>query len=134
MAFTPAEKARIRYHLGYLGVQMAGSVSFGLPRPIQTLFIVEDAMNMVIAEHEGMVRELVVRLDVTEERIFEAQGRMRAKVVGEITLRDNEADMLEQEYGRWAKRLADVLGVPLYAYSSRFSGPNGGAGNIPVIG
>ncbi len=136
MAFTNAEKARIRYHLGYLGVQLAGSVSFGLPRPIQTNFIVEDAMNMVISEHEGQVRTMVARCDVTEERIFQAQGRLKAESLGEIKLRADECDALEKEYGRWARRLADILGVPLYAFSSKFQGAGGagGAGNIPVIG
>lgn len=133
MALTRLEKARVRYHLGYLGVQMAGSVTFGLPRPIQTLFIVELAMDNLIVEHEGMVREMVARLDQTEENIFQSQTRLKAKSLGEITLRDNEPEMLETEYGRWARRLADILGVPLYAYSSRFQGGSG-AGNIPVRG
>jgi len=53
-----------------------------------------------------------------------ARSRFKAMKLGEITLRtgpqDNEIDMLEREYYRWAQRLADVLAVPLNIYSERF--------------
>ena len=31
MALTEAEKERVRYHLGYLGVSDAASLNFGIP-------------------------------------------------------------------------------------------------------
>lgn len=124
MPITPQEKVRIRYHLGYLNVQMAGSIQWGLPRPIQTLFIVEEAMNNVIEDAVGIVRNIVQVLDRVEAKLVESQDRLAAMKLGEITLRDAntplEPDLLENEYKRWAFRLADTLGVPLYAYSRRF--------------
>ncbi len=133
MALTDQEKERCRYHLGYLGVSYAGSISLGIPRPIQTLFLVETAMNNLVMYSEGRVRELLGRLDATEERIFSSQERLAASKLGEITLRDNEPDQLENEYQRWAMRLADVMGCPLYPYSKRFATVSGG-GNVPVRG
>lgn len=131
MALTAQEKARVRYHMGYLGVQPAASIQFGIPRPIQTVFLLETAMNNIIAEHEGIVRDLINKLDVTEERIFQSQMRLAAIQLGEIKLRDDEPGQLEGEYTRWAQRLADTLGCPLYAYAQRFK-TGVVAGSIPV--
>jgi len=69
-----------------------------------------------------------------------ARSRFKAMKLGEITLRtgpqDNEIDMLEREYYRWAQRLADVLGCPLNIFSERFRYGGGSMGprpmNIPV--
>ena len=47
MALTPQERERVRYHLGYLNTSLAGSIQYGLPRPMQTLFVVEQAMDYV---------------------------------------------------------------------------------------
>lgn len=129
---TAAEKERTRYHLGYLGVQVGDSLSFGLPVPIQTLFIVELAMDHLIAEAVPRVRSLLQVLDGIECRLLASQERLAATALGELKLRDNEPDLLEREYFRWAGRLADVLGVPFYAYSNRFKGKGSMGGNLPV--
>ena len=128
---TPQEKARTRYHLGYLGVQVADSLSFGQPIPIQTLFIVEAAMDNLILEHVPKVRSLLDVLDGMECRLLAAADRLAASAIGELKLRDNEPDQIEKEYYRWAGRLADTLGVPFYSYSNRFRG-KGTTGSIPV--
>lgn len=131
MALSTLEKARTRYHLGYMGVGMAGSLTFGLPRPGQTMFMVEIAMQQILPEHEGMLRDLITKCDLIEEKMFAATDRMSATRLGEISLRQDETDALEREYVRWAQRLADVLGVPLYYWSSKFRGGVTN-GSIPV--
>jgi len=133
-SLTPQEKERTRYHLGYLNVQLAGSVQFGLPRPIQTVFILEQAMDSLILETVPRVRAMLDTLDQIECRLIAAQGRLAASSMGELKLRDNEPDLLEKEYFRWGGRLADTLGVPFYAYSNRYKGGGSKAGNIPVVG
>lgn len=132
MALTAEERERVRYHLGYLNVSFAGSIQFGLPRPAQTLFIVEEAMDQILAVAEDRVRRMLGILDGIECRLVEAQNYLVAESLDNITLRDGHPDRLEKEYKRWAMRLADQIGVPLYAYSQRFTG--GGAGNVPVSG
>lgn len=135
MPLTPSERERVRYHLGYLNVQMAGSIQFGLPRPVQTLFIVEEAMTQLI-EPDGVdrVRRHLKILDDIECRLVAAQGSLGAAKLGELTIERQglqEPDLLENEYFRWGGRLADQLGVPFYAYSNRYK-RRASAGNIPV--
>jgi hypothetical protein len=133
LALTPSERERTRYHLGYLNTGIAGSIQFGLPRPVQTLFILEDAMSIMTDDSAvGRVRQHLKILDDIECRMVSAQSRLAAQQLGEITLRDNEPDLLENEYYRWAGRLADQLGVPFYAYSNRFKGRGPTSGSIPV--
>jgi hypothetical protein len=58
--------------------------------------------------------------------------RLSAEQLDEMKLRLDEPDKLEREYCRWGARLADVLGVPIYAYSTKYrNGLSGGYGNIP---
>lgn len=124
MAFSPTEKARIRYHMGYANTSLAASLSAGVPIPLQTMFLLESALGLVIAEGEEIVRTLVARLDQTDEAIFQCQIRMQAESVDGIHLRRDEADALEREYLRQAARLSDTLHVPLYPFAARFANIN----------
>ena len=133
MPLDAAEKERARYHLGYLGVQPAASIQLGIPRPLQTVFLVESALSNVIEEAFPRVRKILRIMDDVECKLCEAQDRLAAKRLDALELRDNEPDQLEREYTRWGQRLADVLGVPLYPYSSRYRNIGGVAsGSIPV--
>jgi hypothetical protein len=134
LAFDVTEKERIRYHLGYLNVQPAASITYGLPRPIQTLFLVEVAMDKVLPEGEDRIRKMVTTLDNIECQMIEGQAYLAANRLGELEVRKEHIDQLEVEYHRWASRLADTLGVPLYPFADRFKRVRGsGAGNIPVV-
>lgn len=140
---TEAEKERVRYHLGYMGTsfggnQAAASLSFGIPRPVQTMFLVEDAIQVLLTNELvcQRVRRVLAVLDGIEEKLAAATCQLGVESVGDIKLRGAEpgrtvTDMLEREYVRWAKRLADILGVPLYPYSDRFAAKGPGR-TIPV--
>lgn len=135
MSLTPAEKGRVKYHLGYLGVGSVTSLQFGLPRPIQTLFLVEKAMENVLEDSLDQVRRILKVMDDIECRLVAAQSRLAATGLGDIKLRDNEPDLLENEYYRWGGRLADIFGVPPYYYSNRYRNRGGmRGGNVPVSG
>jgi hypothetical protein len=138
-ALTPQERTRVRYHLGYLSTSFAGSIQFGLPRPVQTLFIVEDAMSLLEDETAiDIVRRILGILDGIECRLVAAQDRLAAAKLDEMTLERQqlqEPDLLEREYVRWGGRLADHLGVPYYYYSNRYKhGMASGVRNVPVKG
>lgn len=120
MALTDSEKERVRYHLGYPEVQPAASITFGIPRPIQTAFLVESAMNLLLPVAEDRVRSIVGVMDGIECRLIDAQDRLAAKRIDQLELRDDEPSQLENEYQRWGFRLADTLGVPVYAYSTKY--------------
>lgn len=126
-----AEKARIRYHLGYLQIEPAAAIQLGFPAASQAGFLVESAMNRIMDAAVGLVRERVAVLDQTEQRMVGAQKRMAAKRLGEIELRADETDQLRAEYRYWAGSLADILGVPLNVYSIKFRG-GGNRLSIPV--
>lgn len=137
--FDPAEKERIRYHMGYLQVQPAASISYGIPAPIQTLFLLESAMDRLISGAEDRVRKLITTLDEIECRMLDGQNYLMADQLADITIRKNHIDQLEDEYCRWAARLADTLGAPLYPGAVRFkrlfgAGGVNQAGSIPVRG
>lgn len=135
---TDAEKERCRYHLGYMETSFAASLILGIPRPAQTIFLLEQALGLLTNPFAcDRVRSILATLDQLETQIQGASCTLAAERVGEITLHPGRArgeylpDLLEKEYGRWARRLADILGVPLYPYSQRFRG-TGGARNVPV--
>lgn len=135
---TEAEKEKIRYYLGYIETSMAASVQFGLARPIQTVFILEDAMTLLTnANAYARVQQILATLDSIECQLAKAVQTLAASSLGDMDLHPLKAkgllftDSIEREYVRWASRLADVMGVPLYAYSSRFR-KRGPGTSIPV--
>jgi hypothetical protein len=133
MALTPEERQQVRYHLGFVSVAPAASINFGIVRPIQTLFLVEQAMNYLLPVGEAKVRQIIGILDGIECRLVDAQDRLAAKSLDNLTMRPDETDALENEYYRWGGRLADTLGVPFYAYSNRYKRHGKAyAGSIPV--
>ncbi len=136
---TEEEKERVRYHLGYMETSFAASLQFGLPRPVQTIFIVEQAMNLLVNPFAvDRVRRVLWTLDDIEQKLQSALCTLVAEQLGDLKLRGAEPgrthpDLLEREYIRWARRLADILGVPLYPYSDRFKN-RVNTGNISVRG
>jgi len=135
LAFTPEEKEQIRYHLGYLNQTAASSLAFGQPVPLQTLFILDSAMDRVLnGAAEDRIRSMIGVLDRIECTMIEAIDRLAAKTLdGGITLNGEEINKLEFEYYRWAGRIANQMGVPLYPYATKFQLARGMmAGSIPV--
>lgn len=134
MPLTDGEKQRIRYHLGYPALTDAASVAFGVPTMNQTNFLVESALTRLLEPSLEQVRKIVNVMDGVESKLIDAQERLAATKLEELTLRENEPDMLEAEYRRWGYRLADIVGAPIYPFSLRYKagGGGGGAGMIPV--
>jgi hypothetical protein len=131
----PSERERCKYHAGYMGTSIAASINFGIPKPIQTMFLIETAMTNLMLINCNNVRRILRIMDNVEEKLVEAQDRLAAAKVSDITTRENETDLLEHEYYRWGGRLCDVLGVPFYAFSNRYNNQGGVvAGSIPVRG
>ncbi len=137
-ALTEEQKERCRYFLGYLGVSNAPSMQLGIPRPLQTVFLLEDALSLLTNQYSVQrVTCILETLEALEKKMAASTTYLAADRVGSLQLHPlrNQGklytDSLEKEVLRWSKRLADVLGVPPYAYSSRFrkSGPGSG---VPV--
>jgi hypothetical protein len=138
---TEEEKARVRHHTGYPEVTSAASISFGIPRPAQVAFLLESAMNLILGTSVDRVRQILQILDDIEQQMVDAQCYLVADQLEELKLAGSGdsknrlvTDRLESEYVRWAERLVDIFGVPLYPFSARFKGRSGGrrVGNIAV--
>lgn len=119
MGFSNQEKEAIRYHLGYPNIGEATGLTAGVPQARQFLFLVEDAMNRVLPEAEARVRTIVGSLTNIEQQLIDGQCYLKGESVGDIKVRQDHLDRLEQEYARWSSRLADILCVPKYAFSAR---------------
>lgn len=143
---TEQEKEQVRYHLGYLetsfgGQQAAASLQFGIPRPTETIFLVEEAIQRLLTNPfaVGRVRSILATMCRIEKQMEAATCTIGVEKLGDITLRGADCgktttDLLEREYVRWGYRLSDVLGVPVYRYSARYASQNltcGSAGMIP---
>lgn len=131
------EKARVRHHTGYPEVQPAASMQFGLPKPLQTAFLLESAMENLMPEAVPRVREILQICDDLEQQMINAQCALKVDGVGTIKMAGSAdpkarlvTDRLESEYVRWAMRLVDIFGVPLYPFSERFRKARSG-GNVP---
>ncbi len=137
--FDPAEKERIKYHMGYTGQSTAAGLSYGLPIPVQTMFLVESAIDRLNAFSEDRVRKLITVLDKIECKMEGGLDNLEITRIESIEMRADQLDKLEDEYCRWASRLADVVGSPLYPGATKFKrlhGVGGAnmAGSIPVRG
>ncbi len=69
-ALAPLDRARVRYHLGYLNVQETSTYVLGVPAAIPQLFSVEGAMDKLTPEILPKVYLLLDRLDCLECELF----------------------------------------------------------------
>lgn len=137
MSLTDEEKMRIRYFLGYPLTESVYSLQSGIPVPLQTYFLLESAMNHVMSGAIPRVRQILAVLENIELQLIEAQVNLAAEQVGEIRLRSADSgkthtDLLEREYRRWALRLSECFGAPVYWNASRFGASTGSSINVRV--
>ena len=131
-SLTDEEKERCRYHLGYLETSLAASIQLGIPRPLQTVFLLESGLTLLVnGPAVARVRNILCILDDIEAKLVCAHPSLAAEKMGDMVLHPLRSrgllvtDSLENEYQRWGRRLADILGVPIYPHSARYkkSGP-----------
>lgn len=127
---STADRERARYHLGYMNVSQAPAIQVGIPRPVETMFLVEQAFDLVLPAAVERVVAILDTLDNIEAELREAPLYLAAQSIGDMVLRPSSGagshpNALEREYTRWAERLADLLGCPLYPGSHRFGSPGG---------
>jgi hypothetical protein len=139
MPFTEQDRSRIYYHLGYPDITSASSVQLGFPALSQPQFLVSYAMDRLNPASVPRAIRILNILDGVEGQMVSALKRLQAQQLGELKLRNTneestEQDLLEREYSRWAQRLADILGVPINPYATRYGAlEGGGAINTPVV-
>ncbi len=122
VVFTEEEQGRILFHLGYSQVQISSFLAFGVLALSENEFISVSALQHVPQSRAMIVRDLLMKCEAIEAKIFEASDYLIADKLEQLSLREDPTGLLEQEHTRWAKRLADALGVTVNPYSERFSG------------
>jgi hypothetical protein len=125
MPLTDTEREKCRYALGYPAVSALASVQFGIPRPLATSYLLETAMNQLMEIAVPRVQRILGELDACEAAMSEARSYLIAEKLEELSLREDATQRLEEEYRRWASRLADVFGVPFYGFSNKLRGGSG---------
>jgi hypothetical protein len=131
-SLTIEEKARVRHHMGYLGVDASQTFVLGIPAAVQTQFVIEGAMNRLLPESYEKVRQLLARLDAIEEQIVEDQELLAVSKVDEIDIRPDEFRQLVKQYVWWQSALANLFGIAPNPFDQRFSSWGTGAGGINV--
>jgi hypothetical protein len=109
-----------------------------VPRPVETLFWIENAFNLVLEIAIPRIRNMLGILDKIELQMVDGLIRLKADTVGSIKLRggqasQSEGDLLEKEYHRWSGRLCDQLGVARYPFAERNQGLGMGMAQIKNI-
>ncbi len=132
------EKEKVRYHLGYLETSFAPSIQLGIPKPLQTVFLLEQGLTLLRNGYAvNRVRCILRTLEDLECKMVGAVGTLAAERLGQMTLHPLRSqgklftDSIEGEYKRWAFRLADIFGVPIYPFAERFK-KKGPGSVIPV--
>jgi hypothetical protein len=121
MAFTDAEKVKIRHHMGYLNVGEVQTFSLGVPAALETQYLIEGAMNRVLEYAEVQVKNIVAKMDIIEEQMTADLELLAVTKVAEIEIDPKEMPKLRREYRYWQRTLGNLLGIPPNPYDQRFA-------------
>jgi hypothetical protein len=119
-------------------VTQAQTFVLGVPAAVQTQFVIEGALNNLLPSALPLFEDLLAKLDVTEQQIFDNTPNVAVDRVDEIELRADELKQLILRYRYWQGGLCNLLGIPPNPYDQRpmlgAGWGNGGAGiNVSVI-
>ena len=135
-ALTAAEKVKVRHHMGYLNVQDAQTFTLGTPASVETQFIIEGAMNRVLAEALPLLREILSELDRIEQQRRCNRENIQVTQLGEISINstgpDRELRQLVQEYDYTVDALANILGCVRNPFDKRKGHFGTGGVNVRV--
>lgn len=122
LLLTDEEKVRIRHHLGYLNVQAAATFQLGIPAAVQTQFVIESAMNKIIADALPKVRQLLSVLDGIEAQMVDDAELAAINRLDTIEINQKEQVQLRDQYDYHRRGLANLFGVFPNPYDQRFAG------------
>ena len=118
---TPKQRSEAKRHLGYPLITAVETLRSGmLPSgPDDLTFAMEKAFDNVLPEAEAVIRDIhLPELACIEQQIAEQRGDLAVLAVGATQLAGPAGMMaLYDEYRRWAQKLADAIGVPMYRHS-----------------
>lgn len=110
MALTDKQKHNVVFYLGWSGLTLVEDSTQFNSVVRDRLGTVAKPLNDFI---EARVRDLLDCLEELDERLKEAQCRLAAASVDNITMNKDEIMMLKKERRRYIRELADHLDIPL---------------------
>jgi hypothetical protein len=111
MALTDAEKARVRYHLGYTNIDDAFAMSLGVPQATSLQATLELNFDKLSPQGEPFVRQCICELDTIERQMSDFRQSLEFKSTGSVQFRGSEAFAeLDIQYKRWRAKLSDIIG------------------------
>lgn len=135
MPLTKEERARVRDHLGYPNHSAASTFQFGVPAAVQTLFMIEPAMDRLLPEAEGIFRTWLAEADELVAQFRSTKENDEVTEVGEIKLNPDFQRRWGSRYDYCTGRIANMLNVPCNPFDqTRQSGVFGGSMNLRVRG
>lgn len=135
MAFTDAQKARIKHFLKYPAWQsVSNGVQLGIPAGAQAMFLVDQAFERLLPGGEASAIADLEQLECIESQLCDARKRFKATKLGDLQVNGREAEQLKGELEFWRQRLSDDLGAPVNPYTLEYGGGGGGGINARVIG
>ena len=132
MPLTAQEKVKVRHHLGFLNVAQVQTFVLGSPQAVETQFIIEGAMNLILQDAEPELRRHLQILDKIEEQLIDDQELLAVDAVDEIKVRGTELKELRKEYQYWRHSMANLLGCYPNPFDKRWTAVDGSL-NVPVI-
>ncbi len=110
-SFTDADKAELRYHLGYPDVDSMAAVRNDvlIVHPYQTKL--EYVMDHVTTSCIPRVQKLMAILDSIETQLTEANERLQVVKADVVLTNPMEQTALRNEYRYWRSRICNMLNV-----------------------
>ena len=78
-------------------------------------------MNRILPEALSLARNLLAKCDFVEAQMLDNQELLAVTAVGEISVRQDEFQALQQRYHYWRNGLCNVLGVYPNPFDKRFA-------------
>lgn len=116
---TEALKVKIRHHFGYVNVSQLATFVLGSPASLETQFMIETAMNKVLASAVPELERIVSILDAIEQQSVDDLELLAVNKVGEIDINQGEQKALVERYSYWLGSLENLLGVPRNPFDKR---------------
>jgi hypothetical protein len=119
------ERSSIRHHMGYINVSDVWTFLLGSPAALETTFVIEGAMNVILDEALPRVRKILSVLEAMEQQNEDDLELLAVSSLGDIDVNPKELRMLEGQYDKWVAKLANVLGVPRNPFDKRLEAQGG---------
>jgi len=128
MPLTDTEKHSIEYHLGWVQDEQALLLS-GNVVAHQIISLLRHNIQRTAESKVYRVREALCECQKIQDQLKEVRGKFGAVRIGDIEYNAREAvEMLDYEYLRWTRKLADMYGGHENLYSRERQQLGGGAG------